>query len=102
MKTVGPLIEKVLRSYNLWQGYKQYLVVDKWDEVVGSELSAVTKAESFSNGVLRVAVKDSVWAYHLTMLKPRLLKKINNNAGEDIVKDIFFKIEAFEKKENSD
>ncbi len=102
MKSVGPLIENVLRSYNLWQGYKQHLVVDKWNDVVGSELSLVTRAESFNNGVLRVAVKDSVWAYHLTLLKPRLIKKINKNAGENIVKDIFFRIEAFEKKENAD
>lgn len=100
MKTVGPLIENLLRNYNLWHGYKLYLVVEKWDEVVGSELSAVTKAESINNGILRVAVKDSVWAYHLTMLKPRLINKLNKKARENIVKDIFFTIEALEKKEN--
>jgi len=102
MKTVGPVIENILRNHNLWQGYKQFLVVEKWEEVVGSELSALTRAESFSNGVLRVAVKDSVWAYHLTMLKPRLVKKLNENVGSNVVKDIFFKIEPFERKENDD
>ncbi|MGM0651623.1 MAG: DUF721 domain-containing protein [Bacillota bacterium] len=102
MKTVGPLIEKLLRSYNLWHGYKQHLVVEEWNEVVGSELSAVTKAKSINNGVLRVAVKDSVWAYHLTMLKPRLINKLNKKTGDRLVKDIFFTIEALEKKGNSD
>lgn len=102
MKTVGPVIENILRSYNLWQGYKQFLVVEKWDEVVGNELSAFTRAESISKGVLRVAVKDSVWAYHLTMLKPRLIKKMNEKVGSSILKDIFFTIEPFEKKENED
>ena len=99
MKTVGPIIENILRNNNLWHGYKQFLVVEKWDEVVGSELSAFTRAESVNNGILRVAVKDSVWAYHLTMLKPRLIKKLNENVGSNVVNDIFFKIEAFEKKE---
>lgn len=102
MKTVGPVIENILRSYNLWHGYKQFLVVEKWDEVVGSELSAITRAENIKNGTLRVAVKDSVWAYHLTMLKPRLVKKLNEYVGSKVVKDIFFIIKPFEKKENTD
>ncbi len=100
MKKVGTVVENVLRSYNLWQGYQQYLLVESWDDIVGSELAEVTRAESMSRGVLRVSVKDSVWAYHLSMLKPRLIKKLNECAGGKIVKDIFFKIEAFEKKEN--
>ncbi len=99
MKKVGPVIENLLRSYNLWQGYQQFRVVESWDSVVGSRLSEVTRAESMAKGVLRVAVKDSVWAYHLSMLKPKLIGKLNKDAGSNIVKDIFFKIEPFEKKD---
>lgn len=102
MKTVGPVIETLLRNHNLWHGYKQFLVVERWDDVVGSELSAFTRAESVNKGILRVAVKDSVWAYHLTMLKPRLIKKLNEDVGSNVVNDIFFKIEPFDKKENDD
>ncbi len=100
MKSVGPVIENLLRSYNLWQGYKQYQVVESWDELVGPDLSEVTRADSIANGILRVSVKDSVWAYHLSMLKPSLIGKLNNHAGSKVVKDIFFKIEPLEKKDN--
>lgn len=100
MKSVGPVIENLLRSYNLWQGYKQYQVVESWGQVVGPELAEVTRADSISRGVLRVSVKDSVWAYHLSMLKPRLINKLNKHSGSKVVKDIFFKIEPLEKKDN--
>ncbi len=100
MKSVGPVIENLLRSYNLWQGYKQYQVVESWDQIVGPELAEVTRADSITRGVLRVSVKDSVWAYHLSMLKPRLISKLNKHLGSKVVKDIFFKIEPFEKKDN--
>ncbi len=100
MKSVGPVIENLLRTYNLWQGYKQYQVVESWDKVVGPELAEVTRADSITRGILRVSVKDSVWAYHLSMLKPRLISKLNNHSGGKVVKDIFFKIEPIEKKDN--
>jgi hypothetical protein len=93
LKKLGTAIERVLRSNNLWYGYQQYLLVESWSEVVGPGLAEVTRAESISRGVLRVAVKDSVWAYHLGMLKPQLIKKMNEQAGEKTVKDIFFMIE---------
>ncbi len=100
MKKVGSVVEKMLRTYNLWQGYQQHLLIESWDEIVGPDLAEVTRADSISKGVLRVSVKDSVWAYHLSMLKPRLIKKLNDYAGGRLVKDLFFKIESFEKKEN--
>ncbi len=98
MKKVGPVIEKMLRSYNLWEGYQQYQVVESWSKVVGPELSAVTCADSIAQGILKILVKDSVWAYHLSMLKPRLIKKINKNAGKNVVKDIFFQIDDLNNK----
>ncbi len=93
MKQLGPLIENLLRRYDLWQGYKQYLVVESWDKVVGPELAEVTTAESINKGILKVRVKDSVWAYHLSMLKPQLKKKLNDYAESKVVKDIYFKID---------
>ena len=102
MKKVGPLIENMLRSYNLWQGYQQYLLVQSWDEVVGPAMAEVTRAESMSKGILRVAVKDSVWAYHLSMMKPQLISKMNAHARGKLVKDLFFNIGSIEKNEKEE
>ncbi len=99
MKPLGTVIENILRRHNLWYAYQQHLIIDSWVTIVGSELSEVTRAEKISKGVLLVFVKDSVWAYHLSMLKPQLIKKLNNYAGNKIVKDIIFQIGELEKKE---
>lgn len=92
MKPISSALEQFLRNRNLWNGYRQYQLVQSWNEIVGSALAEVTRADSISNGVLRVSVKDSVWAYHLTMMKPQLISKLNNYAGSKIVRDIFFQI----------
>ncbi len=99
MKQLGPVIENILRRNKLWHGYQQFLIIEQWSELVGSDLAEVTKAESISNGLLRVMVKDSVWAYHLSMMKPRLINKLNNFAGGKVVNDIFFQIGDLEKQE---
>ncbi len=99
MKKLGPVIESILRKHNLWHAYQQHLLVESWFTIVGSELAGVTRAEKISNGVLVVLVKDSVWSYHLSMLKPQLITKLNTYAGNKVVKDIIFQIGELEKKE---
>ncbi len=100
MKRLGPVLENLLHHYGLWQGYRQNMVVESWSKIVGSSLAEVTKADKIAEGVLRVKVKDSVWAYHLSMLKPRLIKKLNDYAGSRVVKDIFFQIDDLDREEN--
>jgi predicted nucleic acid-binding Zn ribbon protein len=96
MKPINSVLESVLRSCNLWQGYQQYQLVLSWPEIVGSPLSDVTRAEQINNGVMKISVKDSVWSYHLTMMKPQLIDKLNRYAGSKIVKDLYFKIDNLE------
>lgn len=96
MNKVGSTVEKMLKKYGLWQGYQQYLAVENWSDVVGLPLSSVTRSESISRGVLRVNVKDSVWAYHLSLLKPKLIEQLNNHIGNKVVKDIFFVIDSID------
>lgn len=99
MKQLGSAIEKLLRNYNLWQGYQQHSIIEKWADIVGSALAEATRAEKVANGILFVAVKDSVWAYHLSMLKPQLIKKLNNHVGSKIIRDIYFYIENLKIKD---
>ena len=93
MKQINSVLESVLRNCNLWHGYQQYQLILSWPEIVGSPLSDVTKAERIDNGVMKVLVKDSVWSYHLSMMKPQLIDKLNKHAGSKLVKEIFFKID---------
>jgi predicted nucleic acid-binding Zn ribbon protein len=103
MKKVGPLIENLLKSHGLWQGYQQHMLIESWNDLVGNSLAEVTKAEKITNGVFRVLVKDSVWAYHLSMLKPQLIKKLNDFSGRKIVRDINFSIADFDcRKDRKD
>jgi predicted nucleic acid-binding Zn ribbon protein len=101
MKELGPVLETLLRQKKMWNQYRQYLILEQWAEVVGKEISGVTRAEKISKGLLWVAAKDSTWVYHLTLLKPRLLEKINKNGGKKVVEDIYFHVDVLQGQEMS-
>ncbi len=92
MNELGQIIEQVLRKRKMWRQYQQYLIIDQWDQLVGKEIAAVTSVRCLQRQVLRVLVSDSTWAYHLTLLKPELIEKLNKHAGETLVRDIYFMI----------
>lgn len=92
MNELGRVIEKMLRKRKMWHQYQQYLIVDQWDHLVGKEIAAVSSARSLQRQVLRVLVSNSTWVYHLTLLKPQLIEKLNRHAGENLVRDIYFQI----------
>jgi len=92
------IVESLLQQKNLWKQYQKYLVIEKWPELMGERIASVTQAEKISKGILFVKVKDSVWAYHLTLLKKQISEKINNFIGGNLIKDIYFFVGDFIKK----
>ncbi|MFO8192925.1 MAG: DUF721 domain-containing protein [Bacillota bacterium] len=100
MKQVGSLVEKMLKNCGLWQGYQQHLLIENWEQIMGPALSEVTRAEKLDHGIIWVSVKDSVWSYHLSLMKTQLIDKLNRYAGNKMVRDIFFVIDEPDQKES--
>ncbi len=92
MIELSQVIEQMLRKRKMWRQYQQCLIIEQWDLLVGKEIAAVTSAQLMHKQVLRVLVSDSTWLYHLTLLKPQLIEKINKYAGENLVRDLYFQI----------
>ncbi|MEW5783626.1 MAG: DUF721 domain-containing protein [Bacillota bacterium] len=92
MNSLGQIIEHVLRRNQMWLQYRQNSILERWEELVGKELAAVSNPRQIRKGVLQVSVKNSTWAYHLTLLQPQLIERLNRHAGSLAVKEIFFRI----------
>src|SRR5688500_19295019 len=55
-------------------------VVDRWAEVVGPQIAAVTRAEAVNaEGTLWVRVASSAWAHEVSLMAPRILGKRNQD-----------------------
>jgi predicted nucleic acid-binding Zn ribbon protein len=81
----------MLKDLNLDGDAKRYEAINKWDEIVGPTIAAVTEPERISHGTLVVRVNSSVWKYELTMRKAEILEKVREKIGTVDVKDIQWK-----------
>ncbi len=100
MKDLKILLEDFLHKNEMWRRYRQCLVIEQWEQVVGKEIAMVTRARRFNKGKLWVDVKDSTWSYHLSLMKPQLISKINDYTGVEKIIDIYFNVGEFIKQDN--
>ena len=59
-----------------------------WGEVLGAMIMRSTQKLFVKNGILHVFLNSSVLRNELSMNRKRLLKSLNDYAGEEVIKDI--------------
>jgi predicted nucleic acid-binding Zn ribbon protein len=52
-----------------------------WEEIVGPELAAHTKPESFDAGDLLISADSAAWATQVRLLAPQMLKRLADELG---------------------
>lgn len=94
-ESISSILKRVIKKDHLYKMKEAGIKMD-WKQIVGEELAKHTAPGFLKNGKLFVNVDSATWAYELsTHLKGILMNKINADAGEQIVKDIHFKVGDF-------
>lgn len=86
-----PLLEAILQRKGIAPRLKAYEAWRYWNSVVGPQIAQQAQPLRFRDGVLEVRVNHPVWMQQLTLLKPRILKQLNQQLGEEILRDIYFR-----------
>lgn len=69
------------------------MVLAAWPEIIGQDLSPMTEAISFIEGVLTVKVKNSTLYSLLSQSdKPRILKSLRDKFPSTLIKTIHFRL----------
>jgi len=85
-------IDAYLKKRGFEKKIKEKEVISIWREVVGEEVEKHAKPFIFKKGRLHVLTSSPIWIQELTMRKEEIIKKINEKLGEEVVKEIFFRI----------
>lgn len=83
-------LEGGLRQIGMVRKVRRAQAVDVWPEVVGRTAANVSTAISCKDGVLFVAVKNSMWANELSLLKTEIIRKLNRRLGRGTIIDVRF------------
>jgi predicted nucleic acid-binding Zn ribbon protein len=57
----------------------------RWADLVGAEVGAHSRAESFADGKLVVRTDSTAWATQLRLLAPALVRRLNEDLGHGTV-----------------
>ena len=88
---LSPIKESLLSSFKtkaMQKKYTEQTVKYHWKDIVGDDVARHVSCGIFSRGTLTVHTDSSVWSHQVLMKKRELMKKINEFAGDKIVKDI--------------
>jgi hypothetical protein len=75
-------MEGKLREYRAWQ---------VWDEAVGPQVAARARPVRIREGVLEVRVDSPAWMQQLQLLKPKILARLNERLGGEVIRDLFWR-----------
>lgn len=92
---IHSILERVLSGLNLGIKVKQFEIWEVWDSVVGQHIARHAQPHQIRNMILWTVVSSSTWMQQLEFMKKTIVDKLNDRIGEEVVKDIRFRIGEF-------
>jgi predicted nucleic acid-binding Zn ribbon protein len=89
--SLAEAIEDYIKEMNLGPKLKEISLIDSWETMVGKAISSRTSKVYIKDKVLFVHLNSSVVRNELMMIREALKEKLNNQAGEEVIKEIVLK-----------
>lgn len=78
-------IENLLDQHGWRQRAAMGSVFGRWAEIVGQDLAAHTRPDTFADGELSVTADSTAWATQVRLLAPQLVRRLNAELGDGSV-----------------
>ena len=88
VKSLSELLGKTIRDNGLEAPLLHMRTIDAWDEVVGPVIAGMTAEKFIRNQTLYVKITNPALRQDLSMVCSRLLQKIVDNVGSQVVTQI--------------
>lgn len=89
-KHIGASLRTVIKDLGFEKKIDQVRIVRLWPEIVGENISNIAAAERVYEDILYVKVKSATWRTELLFQKRKILDRIDEKIGKNIIKDIRF------------
>ncbi len=87
-QTLGSLTGSLFDARGWSDEVEAASVITRWEEIVGSDIAAHTRIESFTEGRLLVRASSTAWATNLKHLLGQVRSRIAEVVGPEIVSEI--------------
>ena len=80
------LMNLFIEKSNLKKGFQKIHIEEAWNKLMGAGVASYTDEVKLQNGTLFVRLKSSVLREELNYGKEKIVKMLNEEMGEEIVK----------------
>ncbi|CAN5402015.1 hypothetical protein BH11ACT1_BH11ACT1_05900 [soil metagenome] len=87
-QTVADTLARLLRDRGWVQDVSVGGVIGRWRDVMGDQIADHCEPETFDAGILTVRTDSTAWATQVRLLVPQLLRRLADDVGEDVVREI--------------
>jgi len=94
---IKEIVNRLFKEIGIEKKIKEEEALRMWKEVVGETIDRHTCPVSIKKGNLFVKVDNSGWLSALTYLKEKIISEFNQRQGEDLIKEIYFKLGVVKK-----
>lgn len=88
VKNLGSVLTEYLRAQGLETPLLQTHLINAWDRVVGPSVAQYTQEKFIQNQILCVKIVNPALRQDLSMMRTKLVQKLNQAAGSQIITDI--------------
>jgi predicted nucleic acid-binding Zn ribbon protein len=88
---VAAALREFAEGIGIGQTLRRYGVMTSWEEIVGEQIARVARPERIEKGILFVSVATAPWRAELSMRRTEILRKVNEHAGTDVIREIRFR-----------
>ncbi len=89
-QSLSEVIREFVKGSSIERKLKETDAVQSWEELLGKTIAGYTKSISLKNKVLVVEITSSVVKNELFMMREEIRQKLNERAGEELIKTIIF------------
>jgi len=90
-QSLSSVLKNFVRENNLERKLNEIDLIKSWEEVMGKMVCRYTKNIYIQNSTLFVETTSPIVRNELLMMKEEIRQRLNEVAGEEIVKTIIFK-----------
>ncbi len=88
---IADVIRAYLKESRLEKPLKERQLVQSWESLLGKSVARATSKIYLNEGRLYVYLNSSVVKNELFMLQDEIIRKLNEAAGEELVREIVFR-----------
>jgi hypothetical protein len=88
--TLGEAIERLLKAYRMDGKMREMDIINGWEEMMGKAIALRTTNIYIHDGILHLSISSSVMRDELQYGKQVIIERVNQVAGEAIIRDVWF------------